>query len=362
MVAKNTSSSDASSAAASEVAEENISFGRGPVAFLREAYLLGKQAGADWLEDHATRLAAALAFYTMLSIAPLLVISIKVVGRVFGDDAARNQIKIYATQLMGATAGDALYHMIGPIAQPGAGIVATLISIGVLFFSASGVFGELQDSLNTVWEVKPKPGRPWWRIFRERFLSFVLVLGTSFLLLVSLVVNTALVAITRSISGQQQGGVLNVVNFLISIVVITVLFAMIFKYLPDVKIKWRHVWFGAITTGVLFTIGKLLLGWYLGRASTTSVYGAAGSLVAMLLWVYYSAQILFFGAELTQARTRWDGSRVKPTENAVRVTHEERAQQGMPSPERVEAAVKMKAAKEGDGEADVAATSDSHLP
>jgi membrane protein len=311
-----------------------------------------KQAAADWMEDNATRLAASLAFYTMLSLAPLLVIAIKIVGAIFGEDAAKAQVQNYTREWMGERASSAVAQMIGPFARPGAGILATSISAIVLLVSASSVFGELQDALNTVWEVKPRPDRRIWNIIKERFFSYVLVLGTCFLLLVSLVISAALSALTRSFHGDPKSVVWEAINFALSFVVITVLFAFIFKYLPDVKIRWGDVWMGAAVTGVLFTVGKLLLGWYLGRASTTSVYGAAGSLVAMLLWVYYSAQILFFGAEITQATAHQTRPRVQPTENAVKVTEEERAQEGMPSKEKVHAAAGVPLPKPADAEHD----------
>lgn len=302
-----------------------------------------KQAANDWLEDNAMRLAASLAFYTMLSLAPLLVIAIKVVGAIFGEDAARTQIKNYSTDLMGAKAADAIAAMAGY--KLSGGLIATIVSAVVLIVSSGSVFGELQDALNTVWEVKPKPGRAWWTIIRERFFSYMLVLGACFLLLVSLIISAALAGVTRWLHPGQSIA-WSILYFLISIGVVTCLFAMLFKYLPDVKILWRDVWVGALVTGLLFSIGKLVLGWYLGRASTTSVYGAAGSLVAMLLWVYYSAQILFFGAELTRAYARRTRGGIKAADNAVKVTEEERAQQGIPDPNRVQALAEEKTRRE----------------
>ncbi len=300
-------------------------------------WMIARQAVSDFMEDRAMRLAASLAFYTMLSLAPLLVLAIKLVGSLFGQEAAKRQVSRYLTQLMGTRAASAISGMLSY--NLGKGIVATTISVIVLIFSASAVFGELQDSLNTIWEVKPKPGRAIWGIIRDRFLSFTLVLGTCFLLLVSLIISTATAGLISQ--GNQKGIVWEALNFILSLVVVSGLFAMIFKYLPDVKIHWRDVTVGAISTGVLFTVGKLLLGWYLGRASTTSIYGSAGSLIAVLLWVYYSSQILFFGAELTQAYAHRTRPNVKPAENAVKVTEEERSHQGMPNSQRVEAIARM---------------------
>lgn len=301
----------------------------------RSNYLtIVKQAWADWSEDRATRLAAALAFYTMLSLAPLLVLAVKAVGVIFSEDAAKAQVRNYLTDLMGLKAGQTVTDMMGPFSKPGSGLLATTISVIVLLMSASGVFGELQDSLNTIWEVKPKPNRGILDIIRERFFSMALVLGVCFLLLVSLMVTTALAGLNSHLAGYTPLVFWHIFNFTVSMVIITGLFAVIFKYLPDAEIRWRDVWEGALTTGILFSIGKLLLGWYLGRASTTSAYAAAGSVVSVLLWVYYSAQILFFGAEMTQACAKLSRV-VQPAENAVAVTEEERAQQGIPSQERV---------------------------
>src|SRR5439155_5446934 len=243
----------------------------------KDLWPLAKQSTSEWMEDKASRLAASLAYYTMLSIAPLLIISIKVIGVIFGAEAARGGVTHYLTQTVGDKGAAAAEEMIKHAGQQGSGVLATIISFIILIFSASGVFGELQDSLNTVWEVKPKPDRNWKDIVRERFFSFTLVLGVVFLLLVSLVINTALTALTKTLGGQAV--IWQIINFVVSIGVITCLFALIFRYLPDANVKWRQVWLGAIVTGVLFTIGKFALSFYLGRASTTSVYGAAGSLV-----------------------------------------------------------------------------------
>ena len=301
---------------------------------------LSKRAYAEWSEDKAPRLAAALAYYTMLSIAPLLIISLKIVGAVFGEEAARGQIETYVRGNVGPQGAEAVEQMIANAGKDDAGIVAALISTVVLLFSASGVFGELQDSLNTIWEVKPKPDRSWGDLIRERFFSFTLVLGTAFILLVSLVVSAVVAGATERFAAAELGMIWTVLHFAISVTVVTVLFALIFKYIPDVKVPWRDVWFGAAVTAVLFSIGKLALGWYLGRGSTTSLYGAAGSLVALLIWVYYAAQILFFGAEITQVHAHARAGAIAVSDNAVPVTAEERAQQGIPRRSDVEDAAR----------------------
>jgi len=236
---------------------------------------------------------------------------------------------------MGTQGGEAIQQMLENASQPVLGSLAGLIGLVTLLFGASGVFGELQDSLNTIWEVEAKPGRGIWGTIKDRFFSFTLVLGTGFLLLVSLLLTTFLTAIGGRLEAALPGGALlwQVVNFVISFGLITLLFAMIFKYIPDVEIQWRDVWIGAAATALLFVIGRLALSLYLGNSSTTSVYGAAGSLVVVLLWVYYTAQILFFGAEFTQVYANRYGSQIVPAENAVPLTEERRAQQGIPKRE-----------------------------
>ena len=200
--------------------------------------------------------------------------------------------------------------------QPGSGILASVISMIVLLFSAGGAFGELQDSMNVVFDVQPKPNQGILAIVGQRFFSLTLVVGTAFLLLVSLIVSAILSSMVHSLG---IGLFWNVINFVISFAVISCLFALIFKYLPDVKLPWRAVWYGAGLTAILFTIGKMLLGWYLGRGSTISVYGAAGSLAALLIWTYYSALILFYGAEVTKAVARLEGYAIEPTAHAVSI-------------------------------------------
>jgi membrane protein len=200
-----------------------------------------------------------------------------------------------------------------------------------LLFGASGVFGQLQSALNTIWEVQPKPGRGVWGFIRDRFLSFTMVLGTAFLLLVSLLLTTAIATLGNLVTVPDSlQWLAQIANFVGSFVIISVLFAMMFKLLPDVKMAWSDVWLGAIITAALFTVGKFAIGLYLGHSSMASSYGVAGSFVVLLVWVFYSAQILFFGAELTQVYANKFGSRIVPDENADPLTEEARAQQGRP--------------------------------
>ena len=286
---------------------------------MRWTWALLKQTYADWSEDRAARLAAALAYYTTFSIAPLLVVLIGIAGLVFGTEAVRGQLDDQIRGLLGADAAKAVQDMVQSAStNEASGIVATGFSLVALVLGATGVFSELQDSLNTIWDVQPKPGRGWRGLISDRILSFGMVLAIAFLLTVSLVVSATIAGIGEFVGGFVGAlqPVWHLLDAVVSIGILTLLFAAIFKLLPDVEIAWRDVWIGAVATSVLFTVGKLLLGLYLGRSATVSVYGAAGSLVVLLIWVYYSAQILFFGAELTQVYANQYGTRVRPSENA----------------------------------------------
>ena len=293
-----------------------------------------KQSASDWMEDKAMKLAAALATYTMLSIAPLLVIVTKIVGVVYREEAAQGKVgQALADVLPGITA-DAIEQMVQKAGQHGEGVFATVLAAIIAAYGATGVFAELQDSMNTIWEVKPKALGVWGWI-RARFLSFATVLGLAFLFMVSTVGSAVVTGIGAKLSGGNAV-VAFILTHLVSLVVMTVLFGMIFKLLPDAKMEWRDVAFGAVVTAVLFEIGKIALAFYI-KGSATQVFGAAGSLAALLLWVYYSAQILFFGAEFTQVYTKRYGSGIRPSAHAVKVTDEDRAQQGMVSGPRLAA-------------------------
>jgi membrane protein len=280
-----------------------------------------KQTGASWSEDNATRLAASLAFYTVLSIAPLLVLSVAVAGWFFGEDAARGHIASQLASIVGEKAGEGIQTLLKHADQPDEGVLGSVLGIVVLLFGASGVFGELQAALNTIWEVEPKPGRGVWGMLRDRFFSFSLVLGVAFLLLVSLVLSAALSAMGAFFSSALPGGAFlwQTINFVFSFAVITILFAVLLRVVPDIKVPWKGIWPGAAVTALLFTIGKFALGLYLGRASVSSPYGAAGSVVVLVIWVYYAAQILFLGAEFTREYVRTRGMDIEPARDAVRV-------------------------------------------
>ena len=295
------------------------------------------EAANKWSADRAPRLGAALAYYTLFSIVPLLVIVIAIAGFVFGQEAAEGYLIDQMGGLVGERSAKAIQDMVENARQPRTGRLATIIAVATLLLGASGVFGQLQDALNTIWEVKPKPGRGLVGLIRDRFLSFVAVLGTGFLLLVSLVLSAGLAAIGHAMSGLLPAPefVLQALNFLVSIAIITAMFAMIFKYLPDVTIRWSDVSIGATVTALLFTVGKFAIGLYLGKSDVASIYGAGGSLVILLVWVYYSSQILLFGGEFTAVYANRYGSRIRPTANAVPATEAERANQGMAPDKRV---------------------------
>jgi membrane protein len=287
---------------------------------------------AEWSEDKAPQLGASLAFYSALSIAPLLVIALSIAAFFLDEQAARGHVINEFQGLVGSEGGKAIEDMLNSANKPGAGTIATILSVVTLLVGASGVFGQLQDALNTIWEVKPKKGRGILGFIKDRFLSFAMVLGVAFLLLISLLLTTTIAALGLSADRLPEAlhWLAQAINFGVSFVIITLLFAMIFKLLPDVKMAWSDVWLGAIVTAVLFTIGKFAIGLYLGRSSMASSYGVAGSFVVLLVWTYYSAQILFFGAELTQVYANEYGSRIVPAENAERLKESDRENEGRP--------------------------------
>jgi len=264
----------------------------------------------EWNADQAPRLGAALAYYTVLSLAPLLLLLIAAAGLIFGQQAAQGQLMGQIKDLVGAEGAEAIQTMVQNASKPGSGILASIIGFAVLLFGASTVAAELKASLDQVWNKKPAESAGIKELVTERSYALVVVMGCGFLLLVSLAVSSALAA-----AGSFVGNllpvpefVLHVLNLAVSVAVITGVFAVMFKYLPDANIQWRDVLLGALFTSVLFSIGKLLIGLYLGKASFGSTYGAAGSLVIVLVWVYYSSQILFFGAEFTQVYAQSHGS------------------------------------------------------
>lgn len=270
----------------------------------------------DWNEDKAPRLAAALAFYTVFSLVPMLVLVIAVVGLVLGNDAgAREQVLAQVRTTVGPDGARLLQSAITASVSRNRGVLATVLGVLTLVAGATGVFQVLQASLDEIWEVARPKGGGLAAFVRDRLLSMTMVLGSAFLLLVSLVLSAALAFLVERFGGALAGAAIvgQVLNVVVSLVVVTLLFASVFKVLPHTNVAWHDVWVGAVATAVLFVIGKELLGLYLGSARIATAFGAAGSLVIILMWVYYSAQILFFGAEFTQVWARKRGSRLGET-------------------------------------------------
>jgi membrane protein len=287
-----------------------------------------------WIDDEPFALAAALSYYTLFSLAPLLTIAIAIAGFFFGAEAAQNQVVETSQGLVGKESAQAIQEMVRKAGEkPTAGVISTVFGVIALLFGAGGVVGQLQTSLNQVWDVAPKPGQGIWGFIRQRFISFAMVLSVGFLLLVSLVVSAVLSGMTTLLSNALGGVAVltHALDLLVSFAFITLLFALIYKFLPDAKIQWRDVWIGAALTSILFTLGKSLIGLYLGSSGVTSVYGAAGSLITVLLWVYYSALIFFLGAEFTKVYATEYGSGVVPANNARRIEPESAAEEGRKS-------------------------------
>lgn len=274
----------------------------------------------EWQEDKASRLGAALAYYTIFSVAPLLLIAIVMAGLIFGQAAAQGQIVTLIQEQVGAEAAESIQAMISSISKSNTSVIATVIAIVTVLVGASNFFNQLKDALNTIWNVTPKRGRGVRGIVQDRLLALAMVLFIGFLLIASLIASTVVSAASSFFEDALPGSALlwQLIGAAISFGIVTLLFAMIFKILPDVEIAWSDVWIGAAVTSLLFTIGTFLIGLYLGRSSVSSIFGAAGSLVVILLWVYYSALILLFGAEFTEVYANKYGSQVVPAQHAVR--------------------------------------------
>jgi len=291
--------------------------------FLSNLPNLLKLTYQGWKEDRASRLAAALAYYTIFSLAPMLVIVIAVAGLIWQREAVQESVMNQIDGLVGAQGAEFVSSLLTSASNPAEGIAATIIGIITLLFGALGVFNELHNALNTIWEVKEEKTEGFWntikKVIVDRFLSFTMILGIGFMLLVSLVISAGISATEELLASVLPFHelILQFINLVISIGVITLFFALIFKYLPDGDIAWRDVWIGAFFTAVFFSLGKTLIGLYLGSSAIASSYGAAGSLVLLLVWIYYSAQILFFGAEFTQVYANQLGSKIVPQGQAA---------------------------------------------
>jgi membrane protein len=276
-----------------------------------------------WNRHEAPRLGAALAFYTILSLSPLVIMVVALAALVFSRTTAQAHILSQVQAMIGAEGGKAVESMLANAHKPAAGIVGSIVGLLSLLFGASGVFTELRSALNLIWGVKPEQTSGVMALLRERFFSFGMVLSIGFLLLVSLVISAVLAAIGKFFGGLLPipSPVVAVLNFLVSYVGVALLFGLIFRFVPESTVRWRNVWPGALVTALFFTMGKTLIGLYLGKSSVGSAYGAAGSVIVVIVWVYYSAQIFFFGAEFTHAYEE----RLSPAKASDAITHSEAA-------------------------------------
>ncbi|MEO8513508.1 MAG: YihY/virulence factor BrkB family protein [Ignavibacteria bacterium] len=279
-----------------------------------------KEAYYELLDDKGLKMAASLSYFSSFSMGPLLIIVIAIAGFFFGEEAAKGQIFFELKNMVGPDGAIMIETILKGASNKSTGIIATSVSIILLFLGSIGVFMELQESLNIIWGVELKPGRGIWGFIKNRLVSFSMVIATGFLLMVSLIISSAITLFNNYMSEKFPAilPVAFIFNNAASIVVITLLFALIYKVLPDVFISWKYVWFGSILTSILFTIGKYLIGLYLGSSSYSSTYGAAASLVVLFVWIYYSGLILFFGAELTQVyRKRFSGDKLLADSDGV---------------------------------------------
>ncbi len=285
---------------------------------IKSVWGIVREAGEAWIDDRAPRIGAALAFYTALSLSPLLVIVLAIAGLVYGEEAARGGVSGRIAGFVGQREAETIETVLSNSKAPETGVLALAVGVVTLILGASGVFGELQEAMNDIWKIRPKRGKPISTFLRSRFLSFGMVLGVGFLLIVSLFLSTALEAVRQYLTGYLPGSAagLQVVNFIITFFIEAVLFGMIFKVLPDAKLAWRDVSFGALLTAALFNLGKFLIVLYLGHSGIGSPFGAAGSMVALLVWIYYSTQILLFGAEVTKVVAERAGRRILPAAGA----------------------------------------------
>lgn len=287
----------------------------------KQVLRLLKSAFQAWNDDKASRLAAALAYYAIFSLAPLLILVIAIASLFFDSSTVRGQLMGQIQSLVGSDGASFLGTMLDNANRPGqsSGWLATAISLVLLLVGSTGVLVQLQTALNEIWDVEADPDQGIKNLLRKRLLSLGMILVIGFLLLVSLVLSALISGFSNYLNSVSPGldALVQVINFVLSFGITTLLFALIFKYVPDVMISWGDVWFGAATTAILFTLGKLLIGLYLGNSSFGSTYGAAGSVVILLVWIFYSAQILFFGAEVTQVFAQRFGSQIRPNKFAV---------------------------------------------
>ena len=338
--------------------EKPLTFGGHVGAKWKLSWALVKETVNEFLQDRAMRLAAATAYYAIFSIGPLLVLTIGVAGVVFGEESVRKEVVTQIRSFVGEKAASMISAMLAAPRQGGS-LMATIIGAAALVIGATGAFGQLQDSLNTIWGVTVKPGKSVGAFLRDRIFSMAMVLAVGFVLLVSMILSAIVVAFSQYIGRlvSLPGWLVPLLNDGLNFLVITLLFALIFKVLPDVKIRWRDVWVGSAGTALLFTIGKFLLGFYLAHATSTSAYGAGSAVVVILLYIYYASVILYFGAEFTKAYARYRGYRFEPSKYAVHITNFDMAKQGIPRQRQVEESIR----RQQSAESNLAQTPESQL-
>lgn len=289
---------------------------------MRRTWCVVKTAVSEFIADDAMNLSASLAFYTALSLAPLLLVAIWIASLVWGR-GAQDEAASRITEVVGPQGAQIIRTVLANASMPTASSIAATVGIGLFVFSASGVFAQLQYALNRIWNVQARPGAGFSSFARKRLWTIVMMFVISAIFMASIVATAVLAGLQSHLQGLiRVGQFWRVLNLVVPFLLSVVLFAMIYKILPDVTIRWRDVWFGAFVTAVLFSAGRYLIGWYIGRGGVASVYGAAGSLVALLTWLYYSAIIFFLGAELTQSYARQRGSLIKPNRHATWIRDE----------------------------------------
>jgi len=293
---------------------------------LKNGITILKAAYAGFSDDMALKFSASLAYYTIFSLAPLLLLLISIAGIVLGKDAIQGKVFSEINGMVGNDAAKQIQDMIKSLEMSGKSTISVIIGVVTLIIGATTVFGEIQQSINIIWQVKPKPKKGWLKMIKDRVLSGSMIVTLGFLLLVSLVLNGALTAVSDHLKNFLPDitvTIFNIIGIVFSFIVITVLFGVIFKVLPDAKISWKDVRSGAIFTAILFMIGRLVIGIYIEKSGTSSTYGAAGSLIVILLWIYYTAAILYFGAEFTRAYVDFKGKRIEPADYAVHIEQKE---------------------------------------
>ena len=293
-----------------------------PTISWKTTWTILRQAFNQWMQDGAFSLAAALAFYAAISLAPLVTISLSFASMFYGEEALQGELVEQVQTYVGEPGAEVIQNILASASQRGSGLSAW-ISLGMLLIGSSAVFAQLQYSLNTVWNVTPRPDASWWHTIKIRLISIALVFAIGLLLLAFTIGGAVLSAVANFVTGLSAPGMeflWQTIVFLIGVAIFTGLFAALYKYLPDAVIGWRDVWVGALATSVLFNLGRLAIGLYLGKSAPGSAYGATGSLVVLLLWLFYSALILFLGAEFAQVYARHCGRRIRPAENAYRTS------------------------------------------